>query len=655
MDSYAQTVVVQFRSEAAANAAHLHIAPLYHDLKAAFSTRMDDSNLNDLMVAQVLEKFGQKGTFYLNNPESWWQDNPATGIKAPKNPGLEIPQRLLSGGHSLGGHTLNHEYLPVLSKNAAFKEIMGIRVAIEAHASSPCISFTYPFVSYIETGLRNASERADLEEILRRAGYFQLAEHRYNADWDSGLQDAVFITVDNSGDEGTYSESVLTAPLPPSERPLFLVTMHALVSAWGAPDFPLLSDLERRWASRPDWWYCNQSQYAAYRYQALHSRLSVFVEGSTLRAVLTRPDALDLGDPVPLTLLVEGCHPEDVLSVTASAAVTEPVKIGPSYSFDLFHDTRRGSIGAFHESSNPTNTDQLGHGEAGPEGLQALLFHRGERLTLILKNSGGCNLSDIRVVFRLPLRWKTGVVRESLRDLEKGASTQVQIQLSEREDSGHFCDGSEYDVAQIDYRGSERARVYATCETAAEAPASSFARDAFWILGPLAGDEPDFDPLAFSSALLSGAKPEREYAVHWSGRLSWRTLDPARASILDPDIIPTTGRSNIPSFYVWDPAIYSPHKRVHYLLYGRVLSPFERNVRAVYRKDCVRSLSVNGRVVDGGEFPLHKGENTICILYAPAPGIGSTFSPANYGCYFRLASREGRPLEDVTFERPPVP
>jgi peptidoglycan/xylan/chitin deacetylase (PgdA/CDA1 family) len=231
MDSYTQTVTVTFRSEVSANAAHLHIAPLYHDLKAAFSTRMDESDLNDLMVAEVLEKFDQKGTFYLNSPESWWQDSPATGKRAPTDPAM----RLLAGGNSIGGHALSHDYLPVLSKNSAFREIMGVRVALEAHAASPCISFTYPFVAYLETSLRDASERADLEEMLRRSGFYQLAEDRYNEDWDSGLQDAFFITVDylsRAEPGGDAPGGLLDAAVENSRAAGAMITVP--ISGWAA-------------------------------------------------------------------------------------------------------------------------------------------------------------------------------------------------------------------------------------------------------------------------------------------------------------------------------------------------------------------------------------------------------------------------------------
>ena len=54
MDSCTQSITVTFRSEAAARAARAAIAPLYHDLRAAFSTRMDDSNLNGLTVAEIM-------------------------------------------------------------------------------------------------------------------------------------------------------------------------------------------------------------------------------------------------------------------------------------------------------------------------------------------------------------------------------------------------------------------------------------------------------------------------------------------------------------------------------------------------------------------------------------------------------------------------
>ncbi len=653
MDSYTQTFVVTFKSEALAQRARLKIVPLYHDFRAAFSTRMDDSTVNDLVAAEVMARFGQKGTFYLNDPSKWYQDSPDTGIVMPSNPASVIPMRLLANGSSIGGHTLSHEMLPALSKNAAFREIMGVRVTLESRVGTPVNSFVYPFVD-IESDLRDGTDRADLEEILRRSGYFQLAEHRYNTNWDSGLQDGIFITLDDDNGGGRYSESVLADARAEDDRPLLLVTMHAWVRVWGAPGFPKLAAIYSRWSDRGDLWYCNQNQYAAYRYQALHSRLATFVEGKTLRALLRRPSPLDLNDWTPLTFRVDGIGGDDAVSISCAGAETKEVLLSGTHAFDLFHDRDIGPIESFAASAATTAEGQPQQ-TAGADGLQAIMVRREDGVTLLLHNAGKQALHDVRVVFRLPLRWREGVVRRELRTLESGASINVDVPLTERADSAEVGSGSEFDVAQLDFVGTHRSRLYVVCESGAVEPAPFFAHGGFWILGPLPGDKANFDPAAFALPFMDGKQPESGYAVPWVGNIAWKILQPDRAIILDPDIIPTSGRPNTPDNYPFDASVYSPRKNAHYLLYGQIVSPKEQVVRAVFRRESMKSLSLNGRRLEGDALALRKGANDVRILYAPSEGAGSTFFEANYGCYFRLVDASGRRVEDVRFERPAKP
>jgi peptidoglycan/xylan/chitin deacetylase (PgdA/CDA1 family) len=654
MDSYSQTILVTFKSEVAARQARLHIAPLYHDLRAAFSTRMDDCDLNDLRVAEVMAKFGQEGTFYLNDPEKWWQDSTATGVTVSGDPGVEVSQRLLAGGNSIGGHTLNHEMLPALSKNDAFREIMGVRVALEIKTASPVLSFSYPDLDF-NSEFRDGTDRVDLEEMLRRSGFYQLGENHYNQDWDSGLQDALFVICDDSTYGGMYSESILTQVRCEEERPLFLVTMHALVSAWGGPEFPKLAEMYRKWSGRNDWWYCNHNQYAAYRYQALHSRLEASVGGNVLKAVLTRPDPLDLNDWTPLTLRVDGVGKDDVVSAECPGAEVKPVFLAGSYAFDLFHGRERGVITAYAKSDNSRNAHRLEEANGATEGLRALLHRNDHVLILDLRNDGMQSLQEIRVVFRLPLRWQEGVVRKQVESLASGASVTLEIPLTERAGPEHYSDGVEFDLAQVDFCAQRRVRLYAVCEVSGGEPAAFFARGGFWVLGPLPGDLPDFDPQAFAKSLLEGKPPQREYTVPWGGTLVWKALEPAKASILDSDIIPTTGSSYALDYCKWDPSLYFPHKKIHYVLYGRIVSPDNRTVQAVFSRDSVKHLSLNGRMVEGNELNLRKGVNDLRLLYAPTTFAESPVGENNYGCYLRLAGADGKRVDDVRFERPPAP
>lgn len=654
MPSYEQTVSITFRSVAAATAAQVTIAPLYHDLSAAFSTRMDDSNVNDLRVADLLGPFGQKGTFYLNDPDNWWQDSDASGIVRPRDPGRTIPPILLAGGNSIGGHTLNHEMLPALSKNAAFREIMGARIALESRTASPNICFVYPFV-YFESPVRDGSDRADLEEMLRRSGYYQLGEHRYNRDWDSGFQDAIFIVCDGSHFDGYYSESVLNEPRTEDDRPLFLVTMHAWVSAWGAGDFPKLASIYKKWSGNPRWWYCNQNQYAAYRYQALHSRLASFRQDSTLKLVLRRPDPLDLGDWVPLTIVLRKVAASDILSVNSDSAAVTPVSIRGDYGFDWGHDHDKGPVEEYARMQNPSNAAGLGEPTTGPEGLQARIQRTGARLSLQLRNAGPGEITHLRVVFRLPLRWQPGVIRRDLGALAPGMATSVDEILTPNDEPAGCADGPELDVAQIDYVGQHRARAFASCESPGEALPAYFAREGFNVLGPLPRDAKEFSPNDFATPFIDGEPPQSRYKGLWVSRLQWRTESIERAAILDPDLIPTSGRSNTPNTYVWDRSVYSPHQLVSYLLHGLIYSAVAQTVELRARPETIALMSVNGRRETGDQLHLRQGVNDLRVLYTPAAGIGSTFDETNYGCYFRLVNDRGDRIENVRFQRPPAP
>jgi len=342
MESYRQTLRIVFTSENAARRARPALARLYNDRRAAFSTRMDDTNAGALVVAEIMARHGQKGTFYLNRLDAWWEDNiGADGRPVAAEPGVEIPRCLLAGGHSIGGHTTSHDYLPALSKNAAFREIIGNRLELEVKTGGPVVSFTYPFVSY-RTEMRAGIDQEDLEQMLQRAGFYQLAEHDYARRSRSDLQDGWFIACDGGEPDGTFTDTRLAQMPAEAEGALFLVTMHPWAKAWGGSEFPKLEDIYRKWSGREDLWYCNQNEYAAYLCQLRHAHMSAIVEGRVLRIDLTRPDPLDLGDWIPLTVKLNGVGAVEIESFNCPSAEVRPVALADVTAVDWCHDRDRG-------------------------------------------------------------------------------------------------------------------------------------------------------------------------------------------------------------------------------------------------------------------------------------------------------------------------
>jgi peptidoglycan-N-acetylglucosamine deacetylase len=119
------------------------------------TTSWDDGHMLDHKLAALLEDNGLCGTFYV----------------APKN--VELPQeerlrdrdlRSLASHFEIGGHTLNHMRLTVLSDEVASREVADGKDALEQIIGMPLRSFCYPGGEYSRQH----------PEMVRAAG-FQLA------------------------------------------------------------------------------------------------------------------------------------------------------------------------------------------------------------------------------------------------------------------------------------------------------------------------------------------------------------------------------------------------------------------------------------------------------------------------------------------------
>jgi peptidoglycan/xylan/chitin deacetylase (PgdA/CDA1 family) len=100
--------------------------------KAFVTISIDDGHPTDLKTAELLEKYGIRGTFYVlaNNPER--EVIAADGL------------RELATTFELGGHTLNHALLRSLSQQQAWSEIIGCKNWLEDIAGRPIVAFSHP-------------------------------------------------------------------------------------------------------------------------------------------------------------------------------------------------------------------------------------------------------------------------------------------------------------------------------------------------------------------------------------------------------------------------------------------------------------------------------------------------------------------------------
>jgi peptidoglycan-N-acetylglucosamine deacetylase len=105
------------------------------------TTSWDDGHVLDLRVAELLERYGVGGTFYV----------------APRSRELSVRSRLSVGElrslgerFEIGGHTLTHPRLPALALGQATEEIRRGKDELEHMLGSTLHSFAYPGGAYDE-------------------------------------------------------------------------------------------------------------------------------------------------------------------------------------------------------------------------------------------------------------------------------------------------------------------------------------------------------------------------------------------------------------------------------------------------------------------------------------------------------------------------
>lgn len=103
------------------------------DMKeACITTSWDDGHLLDLRIAELLEKHGLPGTFYV----------PLTHNKRPLLSHQQI--RELSESFEIGGHTVNHCDLLSVPDEVADYEIKDCKQQLEQISGRPCVAFCFP-------------------------------------------------------------------------------------------------------------------------------------------------------------------------------------------------------------------------------------------------------------------------------------------------------------------------------------------------------------------------------------------------------------------------------------------------------------------------------------------------------------------------------
>ncbi|MBN1672891.1 MAG: polysaccharide deacetylase family protein [Kiritimatiellae bacterium] len=458
---YTQEVVIVYASADEAAAAELAIAPLPGDKTWAFSGRWDDCNWEHLQMKKRMQTHGYKATFYLN---SGVRQEPFGLSRFIAEPG----RKLCADGFSLGGHGLRHRSLPNLDRNELLFEIAADRINIEQVTDRPVNSFCFAGSGYGQR--HDRATRADVAEAVIRAGYHHTPTPIF-ARTEPGNASVLVSTVnliapgDKEADPGKFDwqlRKVLSDPRLREANPNLTVGIHVWHTDEG------WSNLEKslaKYAGNPDWWYCNQTEYAAYRYQSLHNRLEKSsTAGARAAYRLTRPLPGSLGGDVPLTVRIRNARVNEAFLAGAPLAVKRDdarVLVGVPNDPDAGLPQRIDHI----ENADNSAAPAAAHVSGDFEGV-CFFAHADEAagtLELLARNDGPAPLDRIVATLRLPLLYTDGVRYAPLEDLAPGASKRYSLALGPRREEPLYRRGRAYYVAQIDFRlNGVPGRIYAT-------------------------------------------------------------------------------------------------------------------------------------------------------------------------------------------------
>lgn len=452
MREYKQRFTVTFDCEESATKAQLAKEQLPGGKKWAFSSRWDDNNKASLKMRKIMNKHGFKGTFYLTKSKGQF--------------GAEYAQSLMKDGFSIGGHTMTHPNLTKLTMDKIFWEIAAIKVNRESDTNAPINSFAFSYGQFASK--EDPEMHKSIAEALFRAGY-----HHNVYSW--------FIKKEAGIPKNSVSTALLVRPgdkdtkvsefdkwVEKFDKTTWYNNLYKNMSVgihvWQkGKDWGVLEECFKKYANRPDWWYCNQNEYAAYRYQFHHAKIDkIKQDGAKVVYEITRQYPVDLGDMYPLSVSAE-----NIVAVDGEGTKHGLTGVGNKKHIILNHDKARELPIFIDRIENPTNTQTLSEAHASSDfpGLSALLSYNAttNKVDLTINNQTKADLTNLELSLRLPLAYKTGLLNFKLNNLTKGKNTTQSFALPEIKKNGKYSNGSLYFIGELEFRSNDKnGKIYTT-------------------------------------------------------------------------------------------------------------------------------------------------------------------------------------------------
>lgn len=302
--TFEQTLVI----EPAVKSEQIQILPVPDGKDWAFTARWDDNLPNALNMHQAMVDIGIKGSFYLN----------ASGRRMDG----DDARKLATHGCSIAGHTLHHYWLTTLNPNAIFREILLNRIEREDQVDMPINSFAFSFGTYWDRNEPKA--QPDISDALVRSGYHHSVYSKF-VKHSRYLPKNLFSTMNQvvPGDRAIKVDKFRASIKRILDDPTKYKKIDHSISLGvhprqSAEELEKFKTLIAEYAGRDDFWYCSQTEFAAYRLSAKNTQITAVpgnisgISGTSGVYKILRPAIDCTGDDVPLSIALTGPKPSKI-------------------------------------------------------------------------------------------------------------------------------------------------------------------------------------------------------------------------------------------------------------------------------------------------------------------------------------------------------
>jgi peptidoglycan/xylan/chitin deacetylase (PgdA/CDA1 family) len=409
----------------------VQVLPLYQGLSWAVMTRWDDdlSPAADMTMSRLLDKYGYKGSFFLNS----------------RGLGAETEGSLLGRGHSFGSHSSSHPVLPDCNYNRMFEELLGSRIALETRNNVPVNCFAVPGNHFVVAG--KPGIEWDIYRLLLRSGYVQMA---WPGHPPAGMDELSWNNELSGDNDKKTVEPVFSKIVNDKEIRQRDPNLSFSTHAWHYADkWPIIEEQLKSVARNKNFWYCTQAEYGAYRYQYRHAKIRNIVRhDNQLSFDLVRPSVIDAGVAVPLSITARGQRAGN-LEIFVDGQKQSPDEITPaSLVFSV----------PFPSQDQPPTTIDAVHAEGALIASRKFPFLKTnlsldtqqKNLSLELVNMGQ-RLDNIIVTYRLAPAVSPGILRKEFSSLGQGRTLNDTVPLHGISRSVPFLAGQSMFTAQVDF------------------------------------------------------------------------------------------------------------------------------------------------------------------------------------------------------------